>query len=123
MEEIIRLRLQAEVDGVSVDWNQAPQGAGVPRLVLYTISDVTIITNDGQARLRRARVQVDCYAATYGAAKLVSRAVNAALSGWRDGATIQGAFAAGARDLPPDTGAGETLGRVSLDFFINYEES
>jgi hypothetical protein len=47
--------------------------------------------------------------------------VCAALSGWV-APPISGAFEIGERDLPPDTGAGELLARISLDFMIHHKE-
>ena len=122
MEEIIRLHLQAALAAVAVDWNLSPQGADAPRVVLYRISVTGDIIADGDSGLRRARVQADCFAATYKAARDLAKSAITALNGWRDGNTILGVFLDAVRDLPPETGTGETLGRVSVDFFINYQE-
>jgi len=88
--------------------------------VLNTISDIggyLITSPDG---VSQARVQVDCYAGTYGAAKLLSRAVLAALSGY-SGGVIQGVFHAGSRD-GRDGGTNEASRAffVSFDFTLTY---
>ena len=123
MKAILRARLQALLPGVAVDWNLSVQGMVPPRVVLFVVSGGADYVQEGPSGLRRARVQIDCYAATYAAADMLSRQVTTALSGWRDGDTILGVFLDQVRDFPADTGAGEVLGRVSSDFFINYKEA
>ncbi|WP_444459999.1 tail completion protein gp17 [Rhodobacter capsulatus] len=65
--------------------------------------------------MSRGRVQVDCYAESYGAAKRLSRAVRAALDGYSGGG-FQGVFHAGTRDSHDS----EAPFRVSLDFITVF---
>lgn len=121
MREAVRAHLAGAVAPVPVDWGWNAQGVAGSRIVLAVISGKTDTAHDGPSGYRRHRVQVDCYATSYGAAVLLSRDVRAALSGWQAGA-ISGCFEVGERDLPPDTGAGEVLARVSLDYMIHHQE-
>lgn len=122
MEELIRARLLAVLSPVMVDWNLSVQDAEPARVVLQLISDVPRYSQDGATGFRVARVQVDAIAASYGATKQLSRAADAALSGWKNG-RIEGCFTDSARDLPTQAGAGETLARVSFDVTVNYQEA
>ena len=126
MEETIRALLLAD-SGVSsladrsVNLGSHPQGRPFPAAVLNVISDAEGFELDGPDGLSRARMQVDCYAATYGVAKQFSRAVRSALNGYASGA-IQGVFHAGTRDSRDGgTNEVERLFRVSLDFNITYK--
>ena len=128
MEEEIRALLRAapavaaHVAG-RVNFGAHPQAAPFPALVLNTVGDVEGIDLDGRAGIASARVQVDCYAATYGAAKLLSRAVLATLNGHTGGpaAVVQGIAPAGSRD-GRETGANEAAQpfRVSIDFELTF---
>jgi hypothetical protein len=122
MEELLRARLMASVVGVPSDWGLSAQGSTLPRIVLHRVSGGVDYTMDGPSGYSRPRVQVDCYAATVGAAKLLARQVKAALSGWKSGA-ILGVFLTTERDLTPDTEGATTVGRVSLDFFVHHQEA
>lgn len=125
MEEIIRALLLADSGvsshaGTRINFGVHPQGEPLPAVVLNTISDnegYLIASPDG---LNAARIQADCYAGTYGAAKLLSRAVSAALSG-HSGNGIKGVFHAGSRD-GREGGANEAERpyRVSLDYITTY---
>lgn len=57
-----------------------PQGGTVPDIVINRISGAPIYTDDGESGLTNARIQIDCYGATYAAAKGVARAVQVSLS-------------------------------------------
>jgi len=74
----------------------------------------------GPDHLLSARIQVDCYADTYGAAKAASRAATTALNGHRGGG-FRGVFWEGARDSR-EGGSNEADRpyRVSLDFMVNW---
>lgn len=121
MEEEIRALIQG-VPGVpgTVDWGAMPRGAPLPGVVLNVISDVGAHHQDGPDGLSDARVQVDVYAATYGAAKLAARAIRKALDGYQGG-SILGVFQLMTRDSSEE---GETPDerayRVSQDFQIIY---
>lgn len=126
MEELIRARLLAEAGvtdfvGSRVNFGEHPQGAALPGLVLQTVSGIDGYNISAPDGVNQARVQVDCYAVSYGAAKLLSRAVLAALSGWSGGG-VQGVFHAGSRD-GREGGTNEAARpfRVSLDFNVTYQ--
>ncbi|RHZ91151.1 DUF3168 domain-containing protein [Cereibacter sphaeroides] len=124
MEEALRALLLAS-GGVTalaakrVNFGSHPQGDPLPALVLNTISDREGLTVSGPDGVQQARVQIDCYAESYGAAKQLSRAVRAVLHG-HSGGGFQGVFLDGARDLrEPGDDTGRPY-RVSLDFLTIY---
>jgi hypothetical protein len=121
MDELLRARLLAQIVNVPVDWGMTAQSFNLPRIVLYRISGGDDYTMTGRTGYTLTRVQVDCYAASVGAAKLLGRQVKTALSGYRSGA-MKGVFLQSERDLPPDTDGSDTIARVSLDFFIHHQE-
>lgn len=123
MEEALRAVLLghapvAALVGSRVDWGVRPQASGLPAICLTTVNDGPLHhTLDGPGP-SRARVQVDCFGASYASAKALARAVRRHLDTYSD-ATFMGVFLAGARDLSDDDGVG-TIHGVSLDFFVNY---
>jgi hypothetical protein len=121
MDELLRARLLAQIANVPVDWGMTAQSFNPPRIVLYRISGGDDYTMAGRTGYTLTRVQIDCYAASVGAAKLLGRQVKTALSGHRSGA-IKGVFLQNERDLSPDTDGAATLGRVVLDFFVHHQE-
>ena len=121
MEEEFRAILLSSIGlsalvGDRINWGAHPQGQAFPAIVLNTISDIDGITMDGPMRLTQGRVQADCYADTYGVAKLLSRAVLSVLHGYSSGA-LQGVFHAGSRESRESgpTEADRPF-RVSIDF-------
>ena len=113
----------ALVPAARINWGEHPQGAGLPGIVLTTISGIDGAHMNGPNDLLEARVQVDCYALTYGQAKLVARAALAALHFHR-GAGFQGVFHAGTRDSREGgTNEAERPYRVSLDFTLAWREA
>ena len=128
MEEQLRAILLAS-SGVTalapaarINWGAHPQGAALPALVLNVISDAEEYTMTGPDGLSQGRVQVDAYADTYAQAKQLSRAVLAALSGYRGGG-FQGVFHVGTRDSR-EGGSNEADRpfRVSLDFTTHWRQ-
>ena len=83
--------------GPRISYGSAAQGAALPYVVLHVIGDNEEHTYKGPDGLSQGRVQVDCYGATYAQAKLLSRAVRAALDGYRGG-NFSGIFHASTRD-------------------------
>lgn len=107
--------------GTRIHWVRSPQGAALPRVVLYRISGVRDMHMAGPSGLIASRVQADCMGASYGSAKAVARAVEARLSGYSGttgGITFQGAFLIGERDDYFDGETPDKIFRTSLDFNI-----
>ncbi|WP_444460070.1 DUF3168 domain-containing protein [Rhodobacter capsulatus] len=120
MEESFRAALLASgavtaLAGERIDFGANPQDTACPRLVLWTIAETGGLLLSGPDGVSRGRVQVDCYAESYGAAKRLSRAVRAALDGYSGGG-FQGVFHAGTRDSHDS----EAPFRVSLDFITVF---
>lgn len=105
-----------------INWGQT-EGVAYPRVILTVIGDNGGHNLGGPDGLSVARVQVDCYAATYGGAKALGRAVRAALDGYI-GNVFQGVFHAGSRDTR-EGGSNEADRpyRSSLDFVLSYNQS
>jgi hypothetical protein len=71
-----------------------PQGAAFPALTYQRVAGGEDVTHQGRSGLGRARMQLDCWAATYGQAIALADAVKDALVGYR-GAMGATPFAAG----------------------------
>jgi hypothetical protein len=105
-----------------INFGEHPQGAAFPAIVLNTIGDNAGQTLKGSDELSIGRVQVDCYAMTYGAAKLLSRAALAALDTYRGGDFLA-IFHVGTRDTREGgSNEAERPYRVSLDFITNWSD-
>lgn len=103
-----------------INWGAHPQGKPFPAAVLTVISDTPSYTLEGPDGLSAIRVQIDCYAMTYGAAKDLSRAIRAKLSG-HSGGQFQGVFLAGLRDgREGGTNEADRPFRVSMDFMVHF---
>ncbi|WP_439150833.1 DUF3168 domain-containing protein [Sulfitobacter sp.] len=109
--------------GTRIEYGGNAQGAAYPRIALYVIGDNESHTMRGPDGLSVGRVQVDCYAMTYGGAKLLGRAVRAVLDGY-SGGDFQGVFHAGTRDTR-EGGSNEATRpyKTSLDFITNFAQS
>ena len=125
MEEDFRALLLAatavtDICGTRINFGAHPQGQDLPAIVLNTVSDNNGHDLQGSDGLFQGRVQADCYATTYGAAKLLSRAVRDALEGHQD-SNFSGVFIAGSRDgREGGTNEADRPFRVSLDFLTNW---
>jgi hypothetical protein len=85
MEEAIIARLLADsglaaIVGTRVFPGSRPQGSALPAVVMNRISGGPLYADDGEVGLEQARIQIDCWAESYGEAKLLARAVTACLS-------------------------------------------
>jgi hypothetical protein len=125
MEEALRALLLADSGvsshaGTRANFGAHPQGQPFPAVVLNTISDNEGYTLQGPNGVAEMRVQVDCYAGSYGAAKQLSRAVRSLLSGYQHGA-FQGVFLAGTRDSR-EGGSNDAARpyRASMDFMVQF---
>ena|SRR5690625_790507 len=132
MEEAVIQRLLADaavsaIAGDRIFPGRIPQGESRPVVVLQTINAMPYYADEGEVRYDESRVQLDCWAASYGQAKQLSRAVIASLSPvdlapgapvfTGTGIEFQFIELNGARDLPESgSNAAEYFFRVSLDF-------
>lgn len=113
----------APLAAVGVHWNDQPQAAPVPCIVLWKVTDLPDYAMEGVTGLENVRIQCDCKAADYAAAKQLERAVKGVVSGFRGtvGDTdFQGIFIDGSRDgVEPAGGASSERRDVcSLDLVV-----
>lgn len=85
MEEAIIQRLLAttgvtNIVGTRVFPGSLPQAYAMPAVTMHVISGGPLYADDGEVGLDEVRVQIDCWATTYSAAKLLARAVRESLS-------------------------------------------
>jgi hypothetical protein len=99
-----------------------PQGSPLPAVVVNLISGAPEYTDDGETDISSARVQVDAWALTFDAAKAVSRATKAALSGFagtQDAVTFHFVMIDTERDdREPGSNAAQYRFRTSVDFIV-----
>jgi len=92
----------------------APQNVIVPYILYFKTSPSRDYTHDGFSGLHRPRIQISCFANTYGQVKAMAKEVVEAVEAWSPPA-----FVAGEQDMfEEDTG----LYHVPVDFFIHYED-
>lgn len=104
-----------------VTWARRRQGSALPAVVLHVISRTPGYTMQAASTAVDQRVQIDCWAATYGDAKAVARQVTAALSGAHPtvgGVAFLGSFKESERDSFESGEGGDALHRCSMDFII-----
>ena len=101
------------------------QASALPAVTFGTVSNVPIYTNDGEAGIAEARMQIDCWGASYPSAKLTAQAVKSALSaffGTVEGVVFQYVLLDGERDSREGgSNAAEYQFRTQLDFRVFYE--
>jgi hypothetical protein len=123
MEEALRLKLlAANLPGVtSIAWDESPQAATNPRVVLSIVSRGREYTHDGHDGLDETRVQIDIYSDTTTQKWAIARAIIPALEaesnfgGW----SLNPAFLDGDRDFAPiDMGGGRKVHRRVQDWII-----
>jgi hypothetical protein len=104
-----------------INWSRRPQGAALPAIVLQRISGTPDVHHAGASGLVVSRVQVDCWAASYGSAKAVARAVETAITAqtFTQGATR---FDVILIDSERDDSTDETtpLFRTSMDLMVHH---
>jgi hypothetical protein len=101
MEEDLRSQLLgnaglAALVSRRITWVTRPQGSELPAVVLQMVSGGRDYTTQGIMPLTGALVQIDCWGGSYQSAKLLSRAVIAALETLAT--PFQGAFVENERD-------------------------
>lgn len=111
MEEQIIAALLADPDvsalvGNKVYPGRVPQGVLPPAIVFNTVASVPEYADGGEIGLTESSIQIDCWAETYGSAKVISRAVSKLLSGkWFTAGDVEFQFVLqdSARDLSTDS--------------------
>lgn len=120
MEEALRAALLADpailamVKSDGVAWGKLPQASELPFIALHRITGGYEYTQGGRVPTTMSTVQIDCWAGTYQAAKLLSRAVIARLD-QLTAPPFQGCFVLSERD-DEEAGDGPDPDR-STDFF------
>ena len=102
-------------------WVQAPQGVSKPFATLLTVSKVPDMHTTAASGLEAARVQIDCYATTYGGSLTLARAIDAVLlgySGTKHDTRFGSIFRADWREGFEYDATPEKLFRQSLDYEI-----
>lgn len=106
--------------GTQAFWSVVPQTATLPYIRMQVISDPRPADLDGEEIARETRVQVDCFAKTYKAARQLAEAV---ISATAEPATVAGVVfgrikAEGPRDLGEDVDGKGFIHRMSMDLLI-----
>jgi len=113
----------AELVGDGIHPVHLPQGFRLPAVSYQRISGPRIRAHEGPSGLARPRIQVDCWAETYAAAKELARRVRQSVDGWRGesaGIRINDVSVVTEMDgYEPDTG----IWRVQLDLIVWHEEA
>ena len=128
MEEDFRAILLASsgvtaICGNRINWGAHPQGQPLPGVVLTVVCNQEGITLTAPDGLFQGRVQVDCYAPTYAASKILSRAVVAVMHG-NTSRGFRLVTHEGTRDSRESgTNEAERPFRVSLDFLTYWRAS
>lgn len=107
-------------DGDRLFWNVLGQGKQGTAAVLYLVSGVPDYHMQGPSGLVESRVQIDCRASTLAAAKALSDAIEAVLSGYsgnQGGVKFNGIFKDSARSSFVKTEA-EAFYLYSADYLI-----
>ncbi|MGE4297037.1 MAG: DUF3168 domain-containing protein [Desulfovibrionaceae bacterium] len=102
----------AALAGTRVHPAPLPRGCALPAISYARISGGQVYSLAGYSGLENPRIQVDCWAETYDAAKALATAVRAAM----DRATTFNALVIGDRDQFSDTG--QKPHSVTLDFSV-----
>ena len=123
MEEALRALLTGYAPltalvSTRIYWNEIPQAATDPAVVLYKITGAEGYTMQGTDGLDSSQVQIDVRALTVISAWAVSRAIKTKLAGFRD-ASFGGVFLLSERQSS-EKPATTLYHRVSMDFAVNY---
>lgn len=123
MQSALVARLSTATGGKGF-WSVIPQDTQLPYVRFQTISDDRPQDLDGYEVARETRVQVDCFAKTYKAARQMAEAIIAATT---EPAIVAGIVfgrikAEGPRDLGEDTATG-FVHRASLDLLVWHRQA
>jgi hypothetical protein len=104
--------------GYPVAWLVMPQGTALPYIILTRVSGRDRVILRGRTGDMDGRVQIDCFALSYGQVLSMSNSVRDLLSGHSGGA-IKSATLQATRDLA-DPAGGDVIQRISLDFMVRW---
>lgn len=126
MQSALHARLVADaavlaVTGTRIYWTKVPQDSAFPYVRMQTVSDTRPQNLGDYDAARTTRVQADCFATTYGAARALAEKIIAAVA---NPATVSGVNfgrtkAEGPRDLGEDTASG-FVHRLSIDLLVEH---
>lgn len=121
MQTALVARVIAAVGHDRVHWTIVPEDAPLPYVRMQVVTDLRPQHLKNYDRARQSRVQVDCLAKTYAAARAAAEAI---IAGVADPAEIDGVrfgrtAADGPRDLGEDTPKG-FVHRLSLDLLTEH---
>lgn len=122
MEEALVAALLADaslaaITGGRIDWGWRAAGDPLPAVSMNVASAPRRQTYRGSDCLVAYRVQIDCWGATFGEAKLIARACSSAMAKLGRPA-FDGVFPLGERDAPDTDATGKPIGRTILEFRI-----
>jgi hypothetical protein len=111
------------VTGTRIYWLKVPQNAARPYVRLQTISDPRPANLQGYDSARVTRVQADCFADTYGAARALAEKIITALATPDTVGGVHFGFtkAEGPRDLGEDVDGVGFVHRASLDLLVEHK--
>ena len=126
MEEALLARLRANgplaaLVGNRIDWGERPAGDPLPGLVLRAVSAGRSYAQEGADGLSAPRIRATCWGRSYKEAKLISRALEAAITPPLvvGGIAFQQSFLALAVDQDPeDVPGGQRAFSVISDFIV-----
>ena len=124
METALRALLIAGLPGMSagrINWSEHPRDEARPYITLHLISLTEGHTMQGPDGLERSRVQIDCYAPSFGQAREVAAGVKGFLNHYHGGG-FRGVFFDSARTTRESGEDNAPLYRCSLDFIVNWRD-
>jgi len=110
--------------GQNLFWVRRPQGIQPPLVILRMVSSIPALVMQGERSVEESRVQIDCYAQTYAAARAIAAQVKARLGGYSGtvgGTTFQGVFRITELDMTEGAEtAPDRVMRVLLEFMVHW---